>query len=99
MDNETSRRMEYEFNRKLERQSSYYEYIMSVAETDKIGAAYMLCTGLMRGNRDTLQLGYSLGAALSATLGQINLTDGEIGALVERIAVPREGIVDYGPKG
>lgn len=97
MSEEMNRRMAYEFNRKMDRQLSYYEFIMATAKDDPIGAAEMLCTGLMRGNRDTLQLGYSIGSALISTLEKIPLDTRQIGVLVERIAVPKAGLVDYGP--
>jgi hypothetical protein len=89
--------MTYEYERKMDRQTSYYDFIMATAKEDPVEGAYMLCTGLMRGNRDTLQLGYSIGSALIATLNQIPLTSQQIGVLVERIADPKPGIVDYGP--
>ena len=94
---EMRRRMAVEYEAKMRRQSSYYGFIMETAKVDPLGAAEMLCTGLMRGNQDTLQLGYSLGSALAATLGQIALEVGQIGALVERIAKPKPGLVEYGP--
>ena len=94
---EMSKRMTYEYERKMETQASYYDFIMDTAKEDPLGAAEMLCTGLMRGDRDTLKLGYDIGAALIATLNQIPLTHQQIGALVERIATPKQGLVDYGP--
>lgn len=96
-DEEMSKRMTYEFDHKMDRQRSYYDFIMETAEREPLAAAEMLCTGLMRGNRDTLQLGYDLGAAMIATLNQIPLTNQQIGVLVNKIAVPKPGIVDYGP--
>jgi hypothetical protein len=94
---EQIRRMTYEYERKMGSRQSYYNFIMETAKDDPLGAAEMLCTGLMRGNRDTLQLGYSLGSALIATLNQIQLTNSEIGVLVEKIAAPKPGLIDYGP--
>jgi len=94
---EMSKRMTYEYKRKMETQASYYDFIMATAKTDPMAAAEILCTGLMRGDRDTLKLGYSLGSALIATLDQIQLTNQEIGVLVEKIATPKPGLVDYGP--
>jgi hypothetical protein len=96
-DEEMSRRMTYEYERKMATQASYYDFIMDTAKDDPLGAAEMLCTGLMRGDRDTLKLGYGIGAALIATLEQISLTNQQIGVLVERIANPKPGLVDYGP--
>lgn len=92
-----SARMTYEYERKMDTQRSYYDFIMDTAKDDPVMAAEMLCTGLMRGNRDTLQLGYDLGAAMIATLNQIPLTNQQVGVLLNRIAVPKPGIVDYGP--
>ena len=97
MSDEMGKRMEYELNKKIERQQSNYNFIMDTATTDPVGAAVMLCTGLMRGNKDTLQLGYDLGAAMIATLNQIPLTNQQVGVVLNRIAVPKPGIVDYGP--
>lgn len=94
---EMRRRMAVEYEAKMRRQATYYEFIMDRAKLDPIGAAEMMCVGLMRGNKDTLQLGYSIGSALAATLKQITLTQGQIGALVERIANPKPGLVEYGP--
>lgn len=96
-DKEMSKRMTHEYEKKMERQQSYYSFIMETAKEDPIGAAQMLCTGLMRGNKDTLQLGYDLGSAMIATLNQIPLTNQQIGTLVYKIAEPKPGIVDYGP--
>lgn len=97
MNDEMGTRMEYEYTKKMERQQSYYNFIMDTATTDPVGAAEMLCKGLMRGNADTLQLGYDLGAAMIATLNQIPLTNQQVGVLLNRVAVPKPGIVDYGP--
>jgi hypothetical protein len=91
------RRMAYEYERKMDRHRSYYDFIMETAKEDPLGAAEMLCTGLMRGNRDSLQLGYSIGNALISTLNQIPLDNSQIGVLIERIAVPKPGLVEYGP--
>jgi hypothetical protein len=96
-DEEMSKRMTYEYALKAERQQSYYSFIMDTAKEDPVGAAVMLCTGLMRGNKDTLQLGYDLGAAMIATLNQIPLTNQQVGIVLNRIAVPKPGIVEYGP--
>lgn len=96
-DEEMSRRMLYAYERKMQAQSSYYDFIMDTAKTDPLGAAEMLCTGLMRGDRDSLKLGYDIGAALIATLEQIPLTTQQIGVLMYRIAVPKPGLVEYGP--
>ena len=96
-DEEMNKRMTYEFDHKMDRQRSYYDFIMETAKREPLAAAEMLCTGLMRGNRDTLQLGYDLGAAMIATLNQIPLTNQQIGVLLNKIAEPKPGIVDYGP--
>jgi len=96
-DEEMNTRMTYEYGRKMDAQQSYYDFIMETAKEDPVGAALMLCTGLMRGDRDTLKLGYDLQHALIATLNQIPLTNQQIGVLVYKIAVPKPGIVDYGP--
>lgn len=96
-DEEMSKRMTHEYERKMEAQSSYYDFIMETAKDNPVEGAYMLCTGLMRGDRDTLKLGYDIGAALIATLDQIPLTHRQIGVLVLRIANPKPGLVDYGP--
>jgi hypothetical protein len=96
-DKEMSKRMTHEYERKMKAQSSYYDFIMDTAKDDPVGAAVMLCTGLMRGNKDSLQLGYDLGAAMIATLNQIPLTNQQVGIVLNRIAVPKPGIVDYGP--
>jgi len=96
-DEEQIRRMTYEYERKMGSQQSYYNFIMDTAKDDPLGAAEMLCTGLMRGDRDSLKLGYDIGAALISTLEQIPLTNQQIGVLVYKIAVPKPGIVDYGP--
>ena len=76
----------------------YYEFIMETAKTDRLGAAKMMVVGLMQGDRESLKMGYSLGSALIATLKQIPLDTDEIGWLVEQVAVPRKGLVEYGPK-
>lgn len=88
---------------KIARQSSYVDFIMETAKTDPLEAAVMLLTGLMAGNREELRLGYSIGNALIATLEQlksqagVELTQGQIGALIEKVAVPKPGLVEYGP--
>ena len=82
---------------RLDDKRSYYEFIMDLAKGNPVEGAFMLCTGLMRGNKANLQLGYSFGAALIATLGQIPLNANEIGVLVDRISIPKPGLVDYGP--
>lgn len=79
------------------RHASFYDFIMETAETDPLGAAEMMVQGLMRGDRVSLKLGYGLGAALCATLEQIPLTPAKVGALVERVAIVKDGIVEYGP--
>jgi hypothetical protein len=94
---EMRRRMAAEYAVKAQRQAGYYEFIMDTAKENPVEGAYMLCSGLMRGNRDHLQMGYSLGSALAATLEQISLTRTQIGSLVEMLAVPRAGLVEYGP--
>jgi hypothetical protein len=96
-DKEMSKRMTYEYERKMATQASYYDFIMATAKEDPLGAAEMLCTGLMRGDKDSLKLGYGIGSALIATLEQVPLTTTQIGVLVERIANPKPGLVDYGP--
>jgi hypothetical protein len=83
----------------MERAASFYDQIMEQAQTDPLGAAQLLCEGLMRGDSDSLKMGYSIGSALIATLEQVPLTANQIGALVERVAVPKPGIVDLGPVG
>lgn len=88
---------------KIARQSSYVDFIMETAKTDPLEAAVMLLAGLMAGNREELRLGYSIGNALIATLEQlksqagVELTQGQIGALIEKVAVPKPGLVEYGP--
>ena len=91
------RRMAYEHEHQMAVRASYYDFIMETAKENPVEGAYMLCTGLMSGNRDKLQMGYSIGSALIATLEQIPLTTSQIGVLVERIANPKPGLVDYGP--
>lgn len=74
-----------------------YQYIMDLAEKDPMRAAVLLCEGLMRGDRAELRLGYSLGPAVSATLSQIPLSNRQIAWFIEQVAVPKPGIVEYGP--
>jgi|WetSurMetagenome_2_1015567.scaffolds.fasta_scaffold03898_15 hypothetical protein len=82
---------------RLDEGMSYFESILKLAETDPLDAAQLLCEGLMRGDRERLVMGYSIGSALRATLEQIPLSTDQICSLVERVAMPYDGIVNYGP--
>jgi len=87
---------------KIERQSSYVDFIERTAATDPREAAFMLVTGLMRGDETELRMGYSLGSALISGLEMMErwghtLSITDIGVLVERIAQPKDGLVEYGP--
>lgn len=76
----------------------YYEALRRLAvDEERLPGAAALIEGLMRGNREHLQMGYSLGNAVIFIAEQMKLTVNEIGAVLDEVAVPRKGIVNYGP--
>lgn len=91
-----------EWEAKISRQASYVDHIEQVAKENPVEAAQMLCVGLMAGVKDELRLGYGIGSALISTLETLErwghtLSITEIGVLVEKIAEPKPGLVEYGP--
>ena len=87
---------------KMARQSSYMDFIEETAKENPLAAAEMLVKGLMAGDKAELRLGYGIGSALISTLETLErwghpLSATHIGVLVEKIAVPKDGIVEYGP--
>jgi len=90
------------FNEKMRQQASYVDFIEETAKENPVEGAYMLWTGLMRGDPVELRLGYGIGSAFIATLEHlerwgITLTTSQLGVLIERVAVPKDGLVEYGP--
>jgi hypothetical protein len=90
------------FEAKVTRQASYMDFIEQTAKDSPVEAAQMLCVGLMAGVKAELRLGYGIGSALISTLETMErwghpLSTTEIGVLVERIAEPKPGLVEYGP--
>lgn len=77
--------------------TSIYDFIMETAKTDPVEGAFMLASGLMRGERASLKMGYSLGSAIMATVEQIQLTQNQLIHLVIRLADAKPELVEYGP--
>lgn len=63
-----------------------FDYILRVAETDKVEAGTLMTQALMAGDAETLKLGYSLGAALLATVRQLDLTAEQTALVAGKVA-------------
>ena len=64
---------------------TYFDEIIQRGKTDPIGAAVEMTLGLMRGDKESLKLGYSLGSALISAAEQFLLTADSVAVVAEKV--------------
>lgn len=80
-------------------QLTYFEALLALARREpqfKREAATLMIEGLMRGDKEKLQLGYSLGSAIIATNRFIEISIEDLGTILDFVAQPAKDLVDYG---